>query len=127
MTLHGYVMAEITYSTVFACHKVLACLVMGYFVPYACMSFAMKALGAAALGLHWRDIVVMLYEVMFWLRYGYVMAAAIAAASARREALLWLLCQPGDDNVSAVPMAPQAFFQPLNSHLAYPGFRVFFI
>ena len=120
------VMAEITYSTV-ACVSQGACLVAGYFVPYACMSFAMKALGVAALGLHWRDIMVMLYEVTFCLRYGYVMAAAMAAASARREALLWLLCQPGDDNVSAVPMAPQAFFQPLNSHLAYPGFRLFFI
>ena len=126
MTLHGYVMAEITYSTV-CMSQVLACLVICYFVPYACMSFAMKALGAAALGLHWRDIMVMLYEVMFWLCHGYVMASAIPAASARREALLWLLCQPGDDNVSAVPMAPQAFFQPLNSHLAYPGFRAFFI
>ena len=87
----------------------------------------MKALGVAALGLHWRDITVMLCEVMFCLPYGYVMPAAMAAASARREALLWLLCQPGDDNVSAVPMAPQAFFQPLNSHLAYPEFRLFFI
>ena len=57
----------------------------------------MKALGAAALGLHWRDIMVMLYEVMFWLHYGYIMAAAMAATSVRREAVVWLLCQPGDD------------------------------
>ena len=45
----------------------------------------MKALAAAALVLHWSDIIVTLYEVMLWLRYGYVMAAATAAASARRE------------------------------------------
>ena len=32
---------------------------------------------------------------MSWLRYGYVIAAAMAAASARREAVLWLPCQPG--------------------------------
>ena len=40
---------------------------------------------------------VMLYEVMFWLRYGYVMAVATAAASARREAMLQLPCQPGEN------------------------------
>ena len=34
---------------------------------------------------------------MSWLRYGYVIAAAMAAASARREAVLWLPCQPGED------------------------------
>ena len=110
-------MAEITYSTV-CMSQVLACLVICYFVPYACMSFAMKALGAAALGLHWRDIMVMLYEVMFWLHYGYVMAVAMAAASAGREAMLQLPRQPGERlcyschasqeriNMSAVPMAP---------------------
>ena len=36
--------------------------------------------------------------------------------------LLWLLCQPGGNNVSAVPAAPHIFFQPLSSHLAYHGF-----
>ena len=41
---------------------------------------------------------------------GYAMAAATAAVSQERI------------NVSAVPMAPQVFFQPLGSHLAYPGF-----
>ena len=40
---------------------------------------------------------VMLYGVMLWLRYGYVMAAATAAASARREAASWLPCQSGED------------------------------
>ena len=48
----------------------------------------MKPLAAAALGLHWSDVMVMLYEVMLWLPYGYVMAAAMAAKSARRKAVL---------------------------------------
>ena len=39
----------------------------------------------------------MLYEVMLWLRYGYVMAAATAIASDRRQAVLWLPCQPGEN------------------------------
>ena len=34
---------------------------------------------------------------MSQLRSGYVMAAAMAAASARREAVLWLPCQPGEN------------------------------
>ena len=63
----------------------------------ACMSLAVKALAAAAVVLHWSDIIVTLYEVMLWLRYGYVMAAATAAASARREAASWLPCQSGED------------------------------
>ena len=57
----------------------------------------MKALTAAAWGLCWSDIMIMLYEVMFWLHYGYVMAVATAAASARREAVLWLPYQPGEN------------------------------
>ena len=70
----------------------------------------MKALASAESGLHWSGIMVMLYEVMLclcygytmvmlWLHYGYVMAATPAAASARRDAVL---CQPGENNVSAV-------------------------
>ena len=47
--------------------------------------------------------------------------------------LLWLLCQPGERlcygyhssqeriNMSAVPLSPCIFFQPLSLHLAYPG------
>ena len=34
---------------------------------------------------------------VLWLCYGYVVAAATAAASARREAVLRLLCQPGEN------------------------------
>ena len=57
----------------------------------------MKALAAAASGLHWSDLMVMLNEVMLWLCYGYVTAAAIAVASARREAVLWLPRQPREN------------------------------
>ena len=35
--------------------------------------------------------------VMLWLHYDYVVAAAAAAVSARREAVLWLQHQPGDN------------------------------
>ena len=44
----------------------------------------MQVLAAAAPGLCWSDIMVMLCEVILWLHYGYV----TAAASARREAVL---------------------------------------
>ena len=63
-------------------------MVTGYLVWFACMSFTMKALDTAALGLHWSNIMVMLHEVMFWLLwlcYGYVVSAAMAAAPVRRE------------------------------------------
>ena len=72
-------------------------MVTDYFVRYTCMSFAMKALAAAALGLHWSDFVIMSYEVILRLCYGYVAAAATAAASGRREAVFWLPCQPGEN------------------------------
>ena len=39
----------------------------------------------------------MLYEVILWLRYGFLMAAAIAVASAGREVVFWPLCQPGEN------------------------------
>ena len=51
----------------------------------------------------------------------------MAAVPAGSEAvlckvMLWLLRQPGERiNTSAVPMAPQASFQALSSHLAYPA------
>ena len=65
---------------------------------------------------------VILYEIMLWPRYGYLVV------------MLELLCQPGKRlcygccasqeriNVSAFPMAPRVFFQPLSLSLAYPGF-----
>ena len=63
MTLHGYVIAEITYSTVHATSQGTH-LVAGYSVWCASMSFITKVLAAAALGLHWNTIMVMLCEVM---------------------------------------------------------------
>ena len=44
----------------------------------------MKALVAVSLGLHWKSIKVMLYEVKLWLCYGCVMV------------MLYLLWQPGE-------------------------------
>ena len=85
----------------------------------------MKALAVAALGLHWGNIMVMLYEVILWLCYGYVVAAATAAVSERRESVLWPLFQPGGNkgiNMSAVPMALRVSFQPLSSQVAYHRF-----
>ena len=77
-------------------HVTGTCLVVGYCVQYACMSFTMEALAATSLGLHWSYIVL-------WLCYGYVVATATAAASARREAVLWLLCQPGENKCVCSP------------------------
>ena len=66
---------------------------------------------------------VMLYEVLLCLCHGYI------------TVMLWLLCHPGERlcygcrasqeriNMSAFPTASQVFFQPLSSHLSYPGFR----
>ena len=60
---------------------------MGYCVWYACMTFTVKALAATALGLHWCNIMIMLYELMLWLCYDYFMvyvaAIAMVAASVR--------------------------------------------
>ena len=53
---------------------------------YSYISFTMKALAATVLGLHWRDIMIMLYDIMLWLHYGYVIVAATIAVSASREA-----------------------------------------
>ena len=63
---------------------------MSHFELYACKNFTTKSLAAAALGLDWSDIMIMLCEVILWLCYGYVVAAATAAVLARREAVLWL-------------------------------------
>lgn len=72
------------------------------------MSFTTKAPVAPALRLHWNDIMVVLYEVMFllifWLCYSYVVAAAMAAASAGRKAVM-AASQPERRNVCVVPMA----------------------
>ena len=34
---------------------------------------------------------------LLWLHYGYVVAVAMAAASASRETAIWLLCQTGEN------------------------------
>ena len=56
-----------------------------------------EGFAAVALGLHCSGIMVMLCEVMLWLCYGYVAAAATAAVSARKEAVLWPPCQAGEN------------------------------
>ncbi|KAM9701061.1 uncharacterized protein ACBT57_023509 [Dama dama] len=75
------------------------------------LSATVKALAAAALERHWSDTMVVLCEVTLWrlrqllrqpgkrLRYG---------CHARQERR----------NISAVPVAPRVFFQPLSSSLA---------
>ena len=108
---------SVTCSTVHVCYELLALsrgtlLVAGCCVQYAGMSFTMKALAAAALGLPWSGIIIMLYEVMLWLLQGSVMVMLWP--------LLQLLRQPGDRlcygcqasqekiKASAVPMAPSS-------------------
>ena len=82
--------------------------------------------GCSALRLHWNDIMVVLYEVIFWLCFGYVVVMLWL--------LLWQLHQLGERlcygchasqerrNVCAVPMALSSLLLPFGSHLAYPGF-----
>ena len=99
-----YVTAEISCSTVHAHDEVLIwspATLWGMPVwasprkPWLCI-WRRKWQPTAVLGLHWSDTMVTLYEVMLRLCYGYVVAAAMVAASARRETVLWLLCQPGE-------------------------------
>ena len=57
---------------------------------------------------------LMLHEIMLWLGYGYVMATA-TGTSARREAVLWLLCQSGDSKpvcsyCGSLSLLPGTFF-----------------
>ena len=52
------------------------------------MSVTMKALTAAVAGLHWSNTMVSSYEVMLRLCYGYVVAAAMGSASAKRETVM---------------------------------------
>lgn len=63
MALLGYIMAKITYSTAHVHHRYsLGHRLCG--LVYICMSFTLKALVAAALGLYLKGIMVMLDEVM---------------------------------------------------------------
>ena len=50
----------------------------------------------------------------------YVMS--MGAASARREAVLWLPCQPGENKPGYSSYSVCVFFQPLSSGFTYPGF-----
>ena len=61
---------------------------MSCFVWWAYAGFNMKALAAAALGIHWRNVMVMLHEVMLWLCYGFIMVMLWL--------LLWLRRQPAE-------------------------------
>lgn len=45
---------------------------------------------------------VMLWEIMLWLLFGYVMTAAVAAVSARREAVFWPPRQPGENKCACI-------------------------
>ena len=47
---------------------------------------------------------------------------SMTAASARREAVLWLPCQPGENKPGYSSYSVWVFFQPLSSRLTFPGF-----
>ena len=59
---------------------------------------------------------------LLWLRCGYVMVAATAAASAGERLCYGCHASQERINMSAVPTVPQVFLQPLSSWLAYSGF-----
>ena len=59
---------------------------------------------------------------LLWLHYDYIVAAAMAPTTARREAVLWLPCQPGENIHVCTSYGSSISFQPLTSSLAYPGF-----
>ena len=83
------------------------------------MRFTMKALAAAALGLPWSSLMVVLYKAILWLCHGYVMVAATAAASAGERLCYGCHASQERINVSAVPTAPCIFLQLPHSHLTY--------
>ena len=92
MALHGCVTAEIAYAL---CMRLLGWATL-------CRTPVWAPSGKALL-LHWGYIGGASWlcdgcvVAMLWLCYGYVVAAATAAPSAGREAVLWLLCQPGEN------------------------------
>ena len=59
---------------------------------------------------------------LLWLRCGYVMVAATAAASAGERLCYGCHASQERINMSAVPMAPYVIFQALSSSFAYLGF-----
>lgn len=70
----------------------------GHLVQCACVSFTVKTLAAAALGLHWSDVMVVL-----WLCYGYAMDAECYA---RGKDCYGCHASQETISLSAVPMAP---------------------
>ena len=69
--------------------------------------------------LEWHHVYVIWGYVMptLWLCYGYFMAAATVAASARRKAVLWLSCQPAEnklvcDSYSSLRLLPASYLVP---------------
>ena len=54
--------------------------------------------------------------------WGYVVAAAMAAGSARREAVLWLPSQPWKNKHVCSFYSSSSLLQPLSSSLANPAF-----
>ena len=66
---NDYVTVEINHSTAHARPEVLSWSWAGQHAP---VSFTAKALAAAALGRHWSDTIIMLYEVILQLCCGYV-------------------------------------------------------
>lgn len=85
-------MAEIAYKAL-SMHTLGTCLVTGYFVLVCLFEFHHQSPAAAALGLHWSNIMVMLWPLYYY----YVVAAAMAVVSARRGAVLRLWCQSGEN------------------------------
>ena len=84
-----------------------------------------ESLAAAALGLQWSNIMVMLYEVTLWLCYGCVVVRLwLLLLLLRQQETGCYGCRASQErtNVSAVLTVPQVFFQPLSSWLVYSGF-----
>ena len=85
-----------------------------------------KARAAAALGLHWSNTMVMFYEVLLRLHYGYILVIfwPLLGLQHQHGERVCYGCHGSQEriNLSAIPSAPRIFFQPLISHLAYPGF-----
>ena len=102
---NDYVIAGIISSTAHAQHEVLlGCGLVS--VQYPCMNVTMKTQPAAALGLHWSDPMTVMAPL--WLCYGY----AVAAASARREAMLRLPGQPGEKKSVCSPYGSSSLRSP---------------
>ena len=69
---------------------------------------------------------VMFYEVLLRLHYGYILIIfwPLLGLQHQHGERVCYGCHGSQEriNLSAIPSAPRIFFQPLISHLAYPGF-----